>query len=389
MGDRYRFYSNNNQRILEDAYRRDIGTRTFDVNTSKGDMPCGMIVKRFGGFGNVAKQSKPGMKNIKTGKYEMFRLQWDNPASFRDILPESQRSKPDETHNLILDRKLDCVQTLRYGGFACVVVEERAILKLLAREAQASITLADWQAVDAKLEECMYNARRIIPYEAQPVPEVPSSSAATQYCVVCMETKPEAAFAQLGCGHSTLCNECMITHINTQVDTMNCARITCPHYDALNSCKHHILDQEVQAILSGADYETYTTKLQRFKELMSAEVTKGDAAFEKWKKENTKPCPGCDKPIEKNQGCNHMTCAVCQCEFCWTCGGPYVAAKTPYSGPFANTRCDSSTCNYYGPAREGYCAERLVPAVATYDAYSYNSPYSYQSAYSYYSGYSS
>merc|ERR1711964_585334 len=78
----------------------------------------------------------------------------------------------------ILDRKLDCMGSLRYGGFACVVVEERGILKLLAGEAQASMTFADWQAVDAKLEECMHNARRIIPYEAQPVAEVPSSSAA-------------------------------------------------------------------------------------------------------------------------------------------------------------------------------------------------------------------
>ena len=37
-------------------------------------------------------------------------------------------------------------------------------------------------------------------------------------------------------------------------------------------------------------------------------------------KENVSLCPCCRTKIEKNQGCNHMTCAFCSYEFCWSCG---------------------------------------------------------------------
>jgi len=42
-----------------------------------------------------------------------------------------------------------------------------------------------------------------------------------------------------------------------------------------------------------------------------------------WILANTKICPKCKVHIEKNQGCNHMTCRKCRHEFCWICKGEW------------------------------------------------------------------
>lgn len=45
-------------------------------------------------------------------------------------------------------------------------------------------------------------------------------------------------------------------------------------------------------------------------------------AFSKWKADNTKTCPKCEKNIQKNGGCDHMTCR-CGYEFYWSNLQPY------------------------------------------------------------------
>eukprot|EP01056_Protomagalhaensia_sp_Gyna25_P005785 Protomagalhaensia_sp_Gyna_25__5784@NODE_847_length_2513_cov_7_926839_g668_i0_p1_GENE_NODE_847_length_2513_cov_7_926839_g668_i0NODE_847_length_2513_cov_7_926839_g668_i0_p1_ORF_typecomplete_len503_score70_44IBR/PF01485_21/1_7e07IBR/PF01485_21/7_6e14zfCCHC/PF00098_23/3_2e03zfCCHC/PF00098_23/2_8e02zfCCHC/PF00098_23/0_067_NODE_847_length_2513_cov_7_926839_g668_i0241511 len=48
----------------------------------------------------------------------------------------------------------------------------------------------------------------------------------------------------------------------------------------------------------------------------------GEADNVVWIFVNTKNCPACKNPIEKNQGCMHMTCR-CGFEFCWLCMGDW------------------------------------------------------------------
>lgn len=48
-----------------------------------------------------------------------------------------------------------------------------------------------------------------------------------------------------------------------------------------------------------------------------------DSETANWISANTKECPNCDSSIEKNGGCNHMSCRKCRHEWCWMCMGPW------------------------------------------------------------------
>ena len=49
-----------------------------------------------------------------------------------------------------------------------------------------------------------------------------------------------------------------------------------------------------------------------------------DEQFAEWEGANdVKQCPKCRARIEKNLGCNHMTCSVCHYQFCWLCENEY------------------------------------------------------------------
>ncbi|KAJ7490840.1 hypothetical protein FB451DRAFT_1221226 [Mycena latifolia] len=49
-------------------------------------------------------------------------------------------------------------------------------------------------------------------------------------------------------------------------------------------------------------------------------LTGGLAALAKWREKNgVKQCPNCHVDIEKNGGCNHMTCFFCKTHICWIC----------------------------------------------------------------------
>ncbi|GAB7360966.1 hypothetical protein MBLNU230_g0949t1 [Neophaeotheca triangularis] len=55
-----------------------------------------------------------------------------------------------------------------------------------------------------------------------------------------------------------------------------------------------------------------------------------DSETANWISANTKECPKCGSTIEKNGGCNHMTCRKCRNEFCWMCMGVWSEHGTSW-----------------------------------------------------------
>ncbi len=65
---------------------------------------------------------------------------------------------------------------------------------------------------------------------------------------------------------------------------------------------------------------------------ISKKKTEGDV--EKWLKttnQDAKQCPACKAVIEKNLGCNHMTCPRCKKHLCWKCLKVFNSAQDCYT----------------------------------------------------------
>ena len=74
-----------------------------------------------------------------------------------------------------------------------------------------------------------------------------------------------------------------------------------------------------------------------------------EGLFEEWKEgHDVKRCPHCGVPIEREAGCNHMTCARCETHICWACFETFPTSQQVYDhmrGIYGNIRlCRTGTC---------------------------------------------
>ncbi|OAY37414.1 hypothetical protein MANES_11G099800v8 [Manihot esculenta] len=112
----------------------------------------------------------------------------------------------------------------------------------------------------------------------------------------------------------------------------------CENFDVLCDCSHEFCGNcPADEAHSPVDCETVAEWSKK---------NSNECCTVNWIAANTKPCPKCKSPIEKNQGCMHMTCrAPCNFEFCWLCLG-----KWRTSGYF-------HSCNSYEKAKSRLYAE--------------------------------
>lgn len=208
----------------------------------------------------------------------------------------------------------------------------------------------------------------------------PTVKGNTRRCGICLEDSltPQDMMA-MPCGHE-FCKGCWVGYIQSKMDDgPSCILATCPHV----GCKEVITEEEVGHVAPSLlpKFESYQLRnfvevngtsrwcpgpgCERVAALHSSSGIFHDSdnvvaccdscmtqfcikcgeephsplnckSLENWKIKcnnesetanwilaNTKPCPKCRSRIEKNQGCNHMTCQKCKYEFCWICCGDW------------------------------------------------------------------
>ena len=185
-------------------------------------------------------------------------------------------------------------------------------------------------------------------------------------CGICGELINNPYRVKLKCEHY-FCNDCYIDYLKEKITNANVSKILCMQH----GCGTILETKFIKKILEGNKdlIEKYDKFLQRKKMLEQSDKIrfcpipdcegyaekKGknkyvkcnyghefcfdcgskphgrkkcvdimDKEFEEWKSHKiVKRCPCCRMWTEKNEGCNHMTCAECKFQWCWLCLGPY------------------------------------------------------------------
>lgn len=222
---------------------------------------------------------------------------------------------------------------------------------------------------------------------------------ASRECPICfMDDLDPADMFCMPCGHS-FCRDCWYGFIQCKIgDGPSCVRESCPQTD----CKEALTEEEVGTLAPDLlpKFEEY--QLRSFVEMngstrwcpgpgctkvaMESSPTFASTGFSasvaeckcgtlfclrcgeephapstcaelgRWKEKcknesetanwilaNTKCCPKCSTRIEKNQGCNHMSCQQCKYEFCWICMGGWTDHGANTGGYYK--------CNKYDPTK--------------------------------------
>ncbi|KAM2624222.1 hypothetical protein TB1_031215 [Malus domestica] len=235
--------------------------------------------------------------------------------------------------------------------------------------------------------------RKTVGLLKKPVVQFPNSRELT--CGICFETFPRGSIRSAACGHPYCC-ACWKGYIRTSIsDGPGCLTLRCPD----PSCGASVGQDMISMLVSEEDNQKYsrylirsyiednkktkwcpypgcehavnfvgdnenydvsclcsygfcwncTEEAHRPVDCSTVEkwILKNSAESENmnWILANSKPCPKCKRPIEKNQGCMHMTCTPpCKFEFCWLCLGSWAEHGERTGGFYA--------CNRYEAAKQ-------------------------------------
>jgi len=209
-------------------------------------------------------------------------------------------------------------------------------------------------------------------------------------CSVCCEDYSITLLISSVCGHNDLCSVCIKRHIEAELNTKgNVIQVRCPK----SRCTTELTYNDMKRLATKDLFDRYDTLLLRsairqlpdFRwckapkcgsgqehtsgddspiitceacggkscfthdvpwhsgvtcEDFTEQLKQGNVATNAYYQRHTKPCPKCQMAIEKNDGCDHMSCR-CGYEFCWLCLGDYNDIRNH------GNHYHAATCQYY------------------------------------------
>lgn len=192
-------------------------------------------------------------------------------------------------------------------------------------------------------------------------------------CPICLENKSSDLLIEASCSHK-FCKSCLFEYFKTNIMSSNlhmkCPSQNCPQKFSINEVEtiSNLCSKDADILLknyhkflkyeeinkdpfmrwcTNPDCDTYIKGSPDNPKIICPkcntmmcfnclskwhEGATCDSALELEYKKYTqnvqvKYCPKCKSKIEKNGGCNHMTCIRCKFEFCWICGCKYEGSS--------------------------------------------------------------
>eukprot|EP00253_Pinus_taeda_P018669 PITA_18669 len=189
-------------------------------------------------------------------------------------------------------------------------------------------------------------------------PKSTNSLFVTIYIVCAEQDLKEEDTTMMNCGH-TFCNVCWTKHFPFKINEGQSKRIKCMAPDCNVICDEDIIRKLVTVNALVLPIVEMQFELKEMFALWDKKC-QDDSETLNWITVNTKLCPKCGKNVNKDGGCNLVSC-VCGQNFCWLCGGAT-------GGRHTQTSIEGHSCGRY-KEDEGKDIEKAARDLKRYTHY--------------------